>query len=138
MINVYLPPGQHDGTWAWQFQADRTYARPVHTLAYAGTILQDLFADIERFLRDGAGKYAAAGVAHRRGYLLYGPPGCGKTSLIRAIAAYFNLGLCILDLKGRSARFDAKCARRHCHCCRGRGPHVCRRRGRGDRDGDRD
>ena len=38
------------------------------------------------------------GIPHRRGYLLYGAPGAGKTSLIHSIAGELNLDVYILSL----------------------------------------
>lgn len=38
------------------------------------------------------------GVPYRRGYLLYGPPGCGKSSLITALAGEMNYNICVLSL----------------------------------------
>lgn len=49
-------------------------------------------ADIERFLTDYA-VYSRRGQPWRRGYLFHGPPGCGKTSLIFALASHFDLPL---------------------------------------------
>ena len=42
--------------------------------------------------------YAERGIPHRRGYLLYGAPGAGKTSLIHSIAGELNLDVYILSL----------------------------------------
>ena len=39
-----------------------------------------------------------SGIPHRRGYLLYGAPGAGKTSLIHSIAGELNLDVYILSL----------------------------------------
>lgn len=41
---------------------------------------------------------ASTGIPHRRGYLLYGAPGSGKTSLIHSIAGELNLDVYILSL----------------------------------------
>lgn len=42
--------------------------------------------------------YEQRGLAWRRGYLLYGRPGTGKTSIIRAIAEDLDIPICIIDL----------------------------------------
>ena len=46
------------------------------------------------------------GIPYRRGYLLYGPPGCGKSSFITALAGYLDMGICILNLSDRSLSDD--------------------------------
>jgi chaperone BCS1 len=46
------------------------------------------------------------GIPYRRGYLLYGPPGCGKSSFITALAGHLDLGICILNLSDRSLSDD--------------------------------
>ncbi|KAJ7217406.1 P-loop containing nucleoside triphosphate hydrolase protein [Mycena haematopus] len=42
--------------------------------------------------------YAERGIPHRRGYLLYGAPGSGKTSFIHAVAGELGLDVYILSL----------------------------------------
>ena len=38
------------------------------------------------------------GIPYRRGYLLHGPPGCGKTSFALVLASELKLNICILNL----------------------------------------
>ena len=45
---------------------------------------------------------AIQGVPHRRGYLLYGAPGSGKTSLIHGLAGELGLDIYILSLTNQN------------------------------------
>lgn len=46
------------------------------------------------------------GIPYRRGYLLYGPPGCGKSSFITALAGELERGICVLNLSERGLTDD--------------------------------
>lgn len=54
----------------------------------AGTVTDEIFSDVESFmgLRPS---YDRFGLTHKRGYLFYGPPGSGKTSLGTMLARRF-------------------------------------------------
>ena len=51
--------------------------------------------------------YTERGIPYRRGYLLHGPPGCGKTSFTQVLAGALKLDMCMLSLSNASLD-DAK------------------------------
>ena len=46
------------------------------------------------------------GIPYRRGYLLHGPPGSGKSSLIQALAGSIHHNICLLNLSERGLTDD--------------------------------
>lgn len=63
--------------------------------------LERIEADVEQWL-NRADWYIERGVPYRRGYLLTGPPGTGKTSLVRHLAQRFGMSVYISDGSIRS------------------------------------
>jgi chaperone BCS1 len=56
--------------------------RPLETVHFDETTKAELVADIQNYLDPNTRKfYAARGIPYRRGYLLHGTPGTGKTSV---------------------------------------------------------
>ncbi len=53
-----------------------------------GTVADDIFLDIGKFMVTGP-EYQKYSLTHKRGYLFYGPPGSGKTSLGQMLAKRF-------------------------------------------------
>ncbi|MGY2895170.1 AAA family ATPase [Deinococcus sp. UYEF24] len=88
---IYTPEYQ-----SWQV-SDRRRSRPPGSLIYGGALMDTLLADVGRFQADREW-YAEMGIPYRRGYLLHGPPGNGKSSLVAAVAGAMGLNICVLNL----------------------------------------
>jgi len=56
-----------------------------------------IISDIRNFL-NSEDWFNQRGLPYRRGFLLKGAPGCGKTSLVMVLAGYFNLDLYVLNM----------------------------------------
>ncbi|KAJ0077349.1 hypothetical protein Patl1_36468 [Pistacia atlantica] len=67
------------------------------TLAMDLNIKKRIMEDLERFVRRRE-FYKRVGKAWKRGYLLFGPPGTGKSSLIAAMANYLKFDIYDLEL----------------------------------------
>ena len=68
-------------------------------------VKEGILQDVEEFRANGSW-YADRGIPYRRGYLLYGPPGSGKTSFIQAMAGELDYNICILNLSENNLTDD--------------------------------
>lgn len=73
--------------------------RQKNTVVLADGIMDALVQDIGDFIKQESW-YQERGIPWRRGYQLYGPPGCGKSSLVSALASEFGMGVAMLNLSG--------------------------------------
>lgn len=78
--------------------------RSVDTVMVDDDRIQNVLADM-RWFYGSQEWYADRGVPWRRGYLFHGPPGTGKSSLIRALASELGLDIASLDV-GRTNLSD--------------------------------
>lgn len=79
--------------------------RPLDSVILDTGIAERLLADIREFIANPQW-YAERGIPYRRGYLLYGPPGCGKSSFITALAGALEYSICVLNLSERGLSDD--------------------------------
>ncbi|KAF8217472.1 P-loop containing nucleoside triphosphate hydrolase protein [Mycena galopus ATCC 62051] len=91
-VNVHLTDGY--GHWGRVVSKTR---RSFATLVLPDGIKETLLADMKEFL-DNEQWYAFAGVPHRRGYLLFGDPGTGKSTTVHALAGELGMEIYFISL----------------------------------------
>ncbi|KAL1799591.1 hypothetical protein ACET3X_003628 [Alternaria dauci] len=75
--------------------------RPLSTIDLEPKMMQDIIDDVELFFhKDSQDWYQNSGRPYRHGYLLTGPPGSGKSSLLAGIASHANVPLFLVNLQG--------------------------------------
>ncbi|KND04113.1 bifunctional AAA family ATPase chaperone/translocase BCS1 [Spizellomyces punctatus DAOM BR117] len=79
--------------------------RPIASVVLDGGIAEMIHKDVKAFLSGGKW-YHDRGIPYRRGYLLYGPPGSGKTSFIQALAGELEYNICVMNLSERGMTDD--------------------------------
>ncbi|KAG5614247.1 hypothetical protein H5410_014071 [Solanum commersonii] len=83
------------------------YATTFETIAMESDQKDMILKDLERFMTRKE-YYRKVGKAWKRGYLLFGPPGTGKSSLIAAIANYLNFDIYDLELTAVTRNSDLR------------------------------
>ncbi|KAJ4490998.1 P-loop containing nucleoside triphosphate hydrolase protein, partial [Lentinula aciculospora] len=91
-IQIYFADSH--GGWRW---TDSRHKRPMSSIVLNPGVKEMLLSDTKDFLNSEKW-YADRGIPFRRGYLLHGVPGSGKSSLIHAIAGELMLDIYALSL----------------------------------------
>lgn len=85
------------GSWRWNGARQK---RPMSSIVLEPGVKDMLIADCRDFLCSEEW-YAERGIPFRRGYLLHGVPGSGKTSLIHSMAGELGLDIYVVSLSGK-------------------------------------
>jgi len=91
-ITVY---GESWGSWE---ALSSPRHRGIESVILPGELAKDILKDIRKFI-DSEEWYLERGVPYRRGYLLYGEPGTGKSSVVHAIASELKRDIYIMKLE---------------------------------------
>jgi len=100
--NVYIKPNrdyinvkEYSQNW-WKHQTIIP-KRSLDTIIINNRLKEDILNDLNNFMTSES-RYNELGIPYRRGYLLYGPPGNGKTSFVIALASHFDYDISYLQL----------------------------------------
>lgn len=88
----------HSSSWC---RSNRFKPRAVSSIILKDGITNEIEKDVQEFM-ESKEWYKARGIPYRRGYLLYGPPGCGKTSFVKAIAGQIGYDIYEMALSNRN------------------------------------
>lgn len=81
----------------WGTLGEPRTKRPLASVVLDRDVKEHIVADVRDFMQRQHW-YVDRGIPYRRGYLLYGPPGSGKTSFIQALAGELDFGLAVVNL----------------------------------------
>ena len=82
----------------WEVKAQKPLRR-LETVHFDEDAKAELVEDVRTYLSPRTQQYyVRRGIPYRRGYLLHGPPGTGKTSLSLALASVFALDLYVVEM----------------------------------------
>jgi chaperone BCS1 len=79
--------------------------RSIDTIYLPDEIKKELLEDINNFRNDRE-LFETNGIPYKRSYLLLGPPGTGKTSLIYAIASHFDVDIGIFKVSAEKQTLE--------------------------------
>ena len=89
----------------WKMFGRPRRRRPINSVVLSSGKSERILADARDFINNPKW-YADRGIPYRRGYLLYGPAGCGKSSFITALAGELDFSICVLSLGDPSLSND--------------------------------
>jgi mitochondrial chaperone BCS1 len=89
----------------WQKFGNPRRKRPLESVILDAGVKERIVSDVQDFLASSKW-YHDAGIPYRRGYLLHGPPGTGKSSFIQALAGHLDYDIAILNLSERGLTDD--------------------------------
>jgi chaperone BCS1 len=89
----------------WTPFGDPRRKRPLESVILDKGIKERIVADVKDF-QERQQWYVDRGIPYRRGYLLYGPPGSGKSSFIQALAGELDFGVALVNLSERGMTDD--------------------------------
>ncbi|KAH6880145.1 BCS1 N terminal-domain-containing protein [Thelonectria olida] len=81
----------------WVPLGDPRKKRPLGSVVLDEGVKESIVGDVKDFM-DRQQWYVDRGIPYRRGYLLFGPPGSGKTSFIQALAGELDFSVAMINL----------------------------------------
>jgi chaperone BCS1 len=81
----------------WKPFGDPRRKRPLESVILDENVKDTIVGDVKEWLQSQQW-YVDRGIPYRRGYLLYGPPGSGKSSFIQALAGELDFSLANINL----------------------------------------